>query len=441
MLVIFANHSSAMTNLGGAERSLLRLVEDWYAADPGFEAFFFTKNPRGLFVAELERRGWAYDAIRFRGWVTPRLPDEQRIAFARTDYAAVQRMMRIIASKKPDLVVTNTLVSPWAAFAAKALDVPHAWMVREFWDFDDEPGSSRRHDETLSDIGLLSEHVIANSRWMRDHLSRFMPEGRVSIAYPSIDAGVVDAGAREPASPAPFDGPDEGLRITSVGRLSPSKGQTELIEAIATLARDGVIVRLCLVGGAAETGYDDELRRRAESAGIGDRVTVVGEKQNPYPFVAAAQLVVNPSPMEGFGRTSAEAMLLGRPVIASIVGGGGELVENDVTGLHFDPENRDGLTAAIRRYATTPGLAERHGAAGRERAQRLLAEHDSVEAIENLRTASRASGYRLPFYAREWFWLAATLPAPAPAAPRPLWRRVASTLRRRAAALRPGTRR
>ncbi|MDF2991608.1 MAG: glycosyl transferase group 1, partial [Microbacterium sp.] len=71
MIVSFANHSTAPVNLGGAERSLIRFVEDWQAQDPAMTPTFITKAPRGKFIDALDERGWSYDALRFRGWALP----------------------------------------------------------------------------------------------------------------------------------------------------------------------------------------------------------------------------------------------------------------------------------------------------------------------------------------------------------------------------------
>ncbi|WIB12405.1 hypothetical protein [Curtobacterium sp. MCPF17_052] len=127
MLVSFANHSTAPVNLGGAERSLLRFVEDWAATDPDFTPHFVTKAPRGKFIEALDERGWQYDAFRYRGWAVPSpqpAPAAERAAFATVDYAAVSAIIRHYERQRPDLVVTNTLVAPWASFAAAVLGIP-----------------------------------------------------------------------------------------------------------------------------------------------------------------------------------------------------------------------------------------------------------------------------------------------------------------------------
>ena len=89
---------------------MLRLVEDWYASDPEFEAVFITKAPRGRFIDALEERGWSYRAFRYRGWAGPApLSAREREYFARDDYAATRGIIQMMEDRRPDLVITNTV--------------------------------------------------------------------------------------------------------------------------------------------------------------------------------------------------------------------------------------------------------------------------------------------------------------------------------------------
>lgn len=404
--MFFVNHSTAPVSLGGAERSLLALVEYWYQADEDFEAFFITKHPRGQFTAALDERGWSYESMRFRGWAGPRAdPPAQELAyFARQDYAAVSRCIRLMEERRPDLVVTNTLVAPWGAFAAKVLDIPHAWMVREYGDLDHGLVFTGGRDATLADIGLLSDVVFTNSEGLRDHLAPHIPGEKLAVVYPQIDVDAVVTAARERPRTAPFPGGRDGdLLITCVGRLLPGKGQALVIDALAAVAGRDVPARLCLVGSAVEAEYRQSLADLAIERGVGDRVTFVGEQQNPFPFVAAADVCITASDIEAFGRTTAEYLALGKPVVAFRNGGSLELVVDGVTGMLVDP-TADAIADALTAYAGDADLRARHGGAGHLHVRDLLARHDHVAAVDRLRrTAAAGSGYRLPQIARHWF--------------------------------------
>lgn len=411
MLVSFANHSTAPVNLGGAERSLLRFVEDWAATDPDFTPHFVTKAPRGKFIEALDERGWQYDAFRYRGWAVPSpqpAPAAERAAFATVDYAAVSAIIRHYERQRPDLVVTNTLVAPWASFAAAVLGIPQAWFVREYGDLDHGLHFQTGRAATLGDIGLLAGAVVTNSGAMRDHLARYMPAEEISIAYPSVDVARLDATRAAEPSVQPFPQADPGLRIVVVGRVEPSKGQHRVIEALGLLRDRDITASVCFVGSWKQPGEDQRLTARARELGVADHVVFAGEQNAPAPYIDAADVCVTASTIEAFGRTTAEYMALGKPVIATREGGSAELVDPGVTGALFDADDTAGLAAALAGYASDPATARRHGAAAPDRLAAVTGSgHDNAAAIARLTALVGTEGYRLPQVARYWFELPA----------------------------------
>ncbi|PZE24366.1 glycosyltransferase family 4 protein [Curtobacterium sp. MCBD17_028] len=412
MRVCFANHSTAPKSLGGAERSLIRLVEDWQGIDPDFEPTFVTKAPRGTFIDALEQRGWQYQAYRFRGWALPSpqpAPAAERATFATADYAAVSAIIRQFEQQRPDLVVTNTLVAPWAAFAAAALGIPQAWFIREYGDLDHGLQFQIGRDATLRDIGLMALEVVTNSQSLRAHLAPFIDPERISVAYPAVEVEQLLAGRAAVPVQVPFPQEDPGLRITMVGRVEESKGQFRVIDALGELARRGVTASVCFVGAWTHPGYDLLLRERARSLGIAGRVTFAGEQRNPAPYIHAADVCVTASTLEAFGRSTAEYMALGRAVVAADNGGSAELVVPGRTGRLFPVDDTAAFADALEHYAMHPEDVLRHGSRGQEELSRTLSTgHDNASAIARLSALVGTEGYRLPEIARYWFDLPAT---------------------------------
>jgi glycosyltransferase involved in cell wall biosynthesis len=417
--VIFANHSTAPVNLGGAERSLIRFVEDWQAKDPGLEPTFITKAPRGRFIEAIEQRGWQYRAYRFRGWAVPSpqpAPAAERAAFATVDYAAVNAIIRDFERDRPDLVVTNTVVAPWASFAAAVLGIPQAWFVREYGDLDHGLQFQSGRAGTFSDIGLFSNAVVTNSAAMRDHLAQWIDPAKISIAYPVVDGEELLRTRTEPPEREPFPQADAGLKITVVGRVEPGKGQHRVVDALGELRRRGVTASACFVGSWKDPGYDLQLRDRARALGVEDQVAFVGEQARTAPYIAAADVCATPSTLEAFGRSTAEYIVLGKAVVASSSGGSAELVATEdqvrtgaadaATGAVFDPDDIGGFADALQAYANDPDLVWRHGAAAPDRLASILgAGHDNAAAIERLASLIGTEGYSLPQIARYWFEL------------------------------------
>ena len=408
MLVYFVNHSTAPVNLGGAERSMIKLVEDWYATDPDFEAVFITKAPRGKFIEAIEARGWAYLPYLYRGWTIPKpvAPVSEITYFAHDDYQATLAIVAAMEGRRPDLVVTNTVVAPWGAFAAAVLGIPHAWFVREYGDLDHGLSFQIGRQQTFEDIGLMSQAVFTNSLALKHHVGQYLDESKVTVVYPQVDvAQLLNKATAEPDI-SPFPQTDAGLRITVVGRLSETKGQWRAIDAVGELAARGILASLCLVGSQEQPDYDVVLKARAQRLGIADRVTVVGERGNPFPYIKAADVCVTPSGIEAFGRSTLEYMLTGKPVVASAGGGSAELVLPGETGFLFDPDDASALPAALELYARDPALVAAHAAAATNRALNLMDhEFSNLAAIERLKQTAVLAPYRLPNIARYWFAL------------------------------------
>jgi len=408
MLVYFINHSTAPINLGGAERSMIKLVEDWYASDPEFEAVFITKAPRGKFIAAVEERGWAHLPFLYRGWTIPKpvAPVSEITYFAHDDYRATLDIVAAMEKRRPDLVVTNTIVAPWGAFAAAILGIPHAWFVREFGDLDHGLAFQIGRERTFEDIGLMSQAVFTNSLALKKHIGQYLDETKVSVVYPQVDAAFIQEQSQRQAETVPFSTADPGLKITVVGRLSESKGQWRAVDAVGELASRGIRASLCLVGGQEDPEYDRRLMARATTLGIADQISIVGERSNPFPYILAADVCITPSGIEAFGRSTLEYMLVGKAVIASEGGGSAELVAPGLTGFLFPPDDVSVLVDRLAAYAGDQTMIDAHGQAAHERAQQLMThEFSNAAAIERLKQTASQEPYRLPNIARYWFAL------------------------------------
>ena len=167
-----------------------------------------------------------------------------------------------------------------------------------------------------------------------------------------------------PLGDLPEHTPRSAKRLIAVGRLSPEKGQAGLIEAFATVSRGHADLELVLVGDGPEAA---RLQALAGTLGISERVRFSGRLSEPDTLreIAAADILVLPSFMEGLPIVLMEAMAMGTAVIASRVAGIPELVEDGKSGLLFTPSNWDELAACLRRLADDDGLREQLVSRGR----------------------------------------------------------------------------
>lgn len=169
--------------------------------------------------------------------------------------------------------------------------------------------------------------------------------------------------------------------VLSVGRMTHYKGFDRLIEAAARLPAD---VQVVVAGaGALLARHRAEVRRR----GLADRIVFAGALDaralRAHLAVAEVFCLASTSRAEAYGVALVEAMAMGRPVVATdLAGSGVPWVNRDgVTGLNVPPGDAGALAAALTRLLDDAALAQRLGAAGR---QRYLDELSAATMVDRL---------------------------------------------------------
>ncbi|MCX7869487.1 MAG: glycosyltransferase family 4 protein, partial [Terrimicrobiaceae bacterium] len=152
----------------------------------------------------------------------------------------------------------------------------------------------------------------------------------------------------------------QGRPVVAVfGRLSPWKGQHVALEAVARLPQAALWVVGEAFYTAEDMSYAAALRQRAEAADLAGRVRFLGHRSDIPELMRAADVVVHCSvAAEPFGRVIVEAMLSGRPVVASAAGGPLEILEQDATGWLAPPGDPAKLVEILQSILSSPQRAE-----------------------------------------------------------------------------------
>lgn len=198
---------------------------------------------------------------------------------------------------------------------------------------------------------------------------------RLRVVHNGVDPRFLAAGPPAPAPEVLRAGPGPHIGVFAV--LEPRKAQHVLLEAAARLADRFPDARFWIVGAAAlrdKEHYVDRLRRMAEAPPLRGRAVITGFRPDAAAWLAAMDIVVQTSvALESFGMALAEAQVLGRPVVASRVGGMPEVVAEGETGLIVPPGDAAALAAALDRLLSDPGLRRALGERGAEEARRRFA--------------------------------------------------------------------
>ena len=106
--------------------------------------------------------------------------------------------------------------------------------------------------------------------------------------------------------------PQNSVSLLTIGRFSPQKKMDEIPQICKRIRESGVDAKWYLIGFGGDEGL---IRQRIAEAGAEDYVIILGKKENPYPYIKACDIYIQPSRYEGKSVAVREAQILGKPVI------------------------------------------------------------------------------------------------------------------------------
>jgi len=329
-------HLHRIRGIGGSERHLLTLLPA--LAERGVEPVFLgLDDPAG--EPEPFYRELAAEAVRLP------CPRDLDPGLARRVRAELRRL-------RPDIVHTHLV----HADVYGALGTGRVPLVSTKHNDDRFRLGPFRHVERL--ITRKAAKVIA----ITEALRRFcvdrvgLPAAKVEVVHYGLDAlppGWGDAGD------VPL--PDDARVLLCVGRLAEQKGVDVAVRALARVREQVPSAVLVVLGEGPE-------RPRLEAL-AGEGVFLPGRVGDPAAWYRRAELLVHPARWEGFGLALLEAMLAGKPVVATRVSSAPEIVADGETGLLVPPDDPDALAQAALSLLADPARAAAMGEAGLARAR------------------------------------------------------------------------
>ena len=216
------------------------------------------------------------------------------------------------------------------------------------------------------------DRIIAVCENQKEHWSRKYPylAGKIVAIHNGIDMERFrdDIPEEEKGKIRASLGAREGeLLVGIVAIFRPEKGHEYAFRALKMVLDKGKKARVVLIGDGETRS---SLERLADEMGISEWLTWLGFQQDPKPYLGAVDLVLMSSPVETFSIAILEALAMGKPVIATDMGGTSEMVHDGINGYLVKPRDPSGMAdkivsliddqEALRRFSSQARESVRH---------------------------------------------------------------------------------
>jgi glycosyltransferase involved in cell wall biosynthesis len=306
-----------------------------------------------------------------------------------TAFSRASQLRRKLEELKPDLVHIRSRVPGWLfALANRRLGLPWVTTVHGF-----------NSVSAYSRIMTEGARVICPSTSVAEHIRRHYgtPEQKIRLIYRGIDPQLFDPARLDRAFMEDFRrrfGLEGRFVVLGVGRITQLKGYDVLIRATARARERLPGIRTVIVGGAeaARAAYEQELRGLVAESGLQEHVVFAGSQRQIAEVYACGNVLVsgNKSKPEAFGRSMAEALAMGCPVIATRFGGALDIVREGVNGWLVTPGDDEQLAERLVQAAHTSFSGLREDALARFSLDQMV--EKTLAVYEEVLSEARGAG-------------------------------------------------
>lgn len=318
-------------------------------------------------VAKLERKSLSFSGL---------------LRLARDVVASQLFLRKLLKSRRPSLIHSNTLAVLSGCVYSFLFRVPHVWHVHELIV---APAMLRKVYPRI--LNSFSDRIICISQPVRDWLVNEQPKtaAKCVILWNGIP-DLLERKADVQQERRALQIAEQDLVVALVGRINRWKGQGVLVDAMAELHRRGVENVRALIVGSAPEGQEhflDSLKSKAADSPAADRITILPYVDDISRIWQLCDIAAVPSiEPEPFGLVAIEAMAAGRPVVGAAHGGLAYIVAHEKTGLLVEPGNALALADAIERLHRDQLWTRKMGQAGRERQAAMFSLRAQVGALQ-----------------------------------------------------------
>ena len=232
-------------------------------------------------------------------------------------------------------------------------------------------------------LSSFTDRIIAVSEAVKESLVRYdrIKRKKIQVIYNGIDLSKFDGPSTQYEVRAELGiQPDEYV-IGVIARLEEQKGHRYLLEALSNIPEHLASLKILIVGdGQLRSALEAETKKK----GLSSNVFFLGTRKPIAPILRALDLFLLPSLWEGFSMAILEAMAAGIPVVATRVGGAGEVITSGQDGLLIPPGDAQSLAEVIKDALRHRTKYLEMARIGRERVRQNFSQEKHMEALQAL---------------------------------------------------------
>lgn len=295
------------------------------------------------------------------------------------DFTAAWRMANLIRNYKYQVLHMHDSHAHWLGGCAARLSGKPLRIVSRRVDF-----SIHRHGFGLSIIKYrhFADAFIAVSSAVKDALVHDgVPEEMIHVVYSGVDISPLEKKNNRRTLNRLLGANGTTKIVGTVGSLVGHKGHRYFVESAAEILKAMPDVRFVIIG---EGKLRRDLESRIEKKGLSGKFFLAGHRTSAAQLLAAFDVFVMPSVMEGLGTSLLDAMAAGVPVVAARAGGIPEVVEDLETGLLVKPGDARSLADAVKKILHDQNLARTLTRRARTKVAREFEVERMVEKTDSL---------------------------------------------------------
>jgi len=224
------------------------------------------------------------------------------------------------------------------------------WTREEYKNLEEEINAYKKFD-----------HIISVAESVQSAFSqRFGIKDRLSVLYNPVDRNDI---LEKSIQKIDFQKDPSLIHLVTVGRLESQKGYDRLLKVVDKLKKEFFEFKLMIVGKGSQR---NELETYIEKNDLQSHVVLLGFQTNPYTYINAADAFVCSSRSEGFSTVVTEALILGKPLVATNCSGMKELLGNSEFGL-ITENSTEALYIGLKKFLEDEQLRAHYTAKSKER--------------------------------------------------------------------------